>query len=339
VLNFSDEGESIFSRKKPLSDKTLERIMAGLMKYVANGDKSFISKYYSGKPNGKNISVDGPAGTLTCVDGQALVQTKFLLKYNSMNKDGVHTPPSVEEPSPVVSCQGRLGLVQPEFLDVIYGNGYPSGINSPAPTIRTKDGLAIVQPKYFIDKHFGSFAQNQSINQPCGTIMPNDKHRLVETVPFIMPTAYDNVPKSIEDPAPTLTASRRHHYIVNPSHGGHSTSTDNPCPVIVARQDKAPLYLVQAEGGNVAIPIYSDDTEISISIKQFMVIYGLSDIKMRMLRVAELLQIQGFPLGYQLEGNQSDQKKFIGNSVVPQVVKAWTEAMALKIINSKKKVA
>jgi DNA (cytosine-5)-methyltransferase 1 len=368
VLNFSDEGESIFSRKKPLSDKTLERIMAGLVKYVANGDKSFISKYYSGKPNGKNISVDGPAGTLTCVDGQALVQTKFLLKYNSMDANGIHNPPSVNDPCPVVAAQPRLGLVQAQFLAHYYGKGFCTSPEDPCPTLRTKDGatlinpefilnynhsstindindpaptllcadkLAKVKPQYFIDKHFGSFAQNQSINQPCGTIMPNDKHRLVETVPFIMPTAYDNVPKSIEDPAPTLTASRRHHYIVNPSHGGHSTSTDNPCPVIVARQDKAPLYLVQAEGGNVAIPIYSDDTEISISIKQFMVIYGLSDIKMRMLRVAELLQIQGFPLGYQLEGNQSDQKKFIGNSVVPQVVKAWTEAMALKIINSK----
>ena len=30
-----------------------------------------------------------------------------------------------------------------------------------------------------------------------------------------------------------------------------------------------------------------------------------------------------------------DQKKFIGNSVVPHVVKAWTEAMAIRIINDR----
>lgn len=41
VLDFTDEGVSIFTRKKPLSDKTLERIYAGLVKYVANGDTSF----------------------------------------------------------------------------------------------------------------------------------------------------------------------------------------------------------------------------------------------------------------------------------------------------------
>jgi DNA (cytosine-5)-methyltransferase 1 len=65
-----------------------------------------------------------------------------------------------------------------------------------------------------------------------------------------------------------------------------------------------------------------------------MCVYGLVDIKMRMLRVHELLRIQGFPANYKLAGNQSDQKKFIGNSVVPHVVKAWAEAMASRIINN-----
>jgi len=61
---------------------------------------------------------------------------------------------------------------------------------------------------------------------------------------------------------------------------------------------------------------------------------------MRMLRVTELLKIQGFPSSYHLAGNQSDQKKFIGNSVVPHVVKAWCEAMAQNILfNNKRKTA
>ena len=77
-----------------------------------------------------------------------------------------------------------------------------------------------------------------------------------------------------------------------------------------------------------------------IQIKQFMSIYGLVDIKMRMLRVPELLKIQGFPENYQMVGNQSDQKKFIGNSVVPSVVKAWAEAFALNLLDEvKQKIA
>lgn len=301
VLNFSDEGESIFNRKKDLSDKTLERIYAGLLKYVAKGDKA-----------------------------------NFLLKYNSTNgKTGKHIPPSVDNPAPVVSTHGRLGLVQSKFLAAYYGNGdNVSSVDDPCPTIPTKDRFGIVQPQYFIDKQYGGNRNHQSIDQPAGTIMPNGagKHALVRCDAFIMPTNYNNGPKSIEDPAPTITANRKHHYIVNPSHGGHSTSTEAPCPVIVARQDKAPLYLVQCETGRVAMAVYPDDTDIMIKIKEFMVVYDLVDIKMRMLRVPELLRIQGFPDGYQLEGNQSDQKKFIGNSVVPHVVKSWTLALANRII-------
>lgn len=327
VLDFTDEGESIFNRKKPLVDATLERIYAGLVKYVAQGDTAFISKYYSGRPMGKVISVESPAGTITTANGQSLVVPISLIKYNSMGKKGNYAAPSVEDPCPVISCQNRLGIVNASFLQSYYGNGGVHSIDDPAITIPTKDRLALTCPEYFIDKHFGSHAQNSSIDAPAGTLLPNDKHRLVEVTPFLMPTSYSNKPTSIEDPAPTIQASRRHHYIVNPSHGGHSTSTDAPCPVIIARQDKAPLYLVGVQEGPFVIPIYEDDSEVMVRIKTFMAAFGLVDIKMRMLRVNELLRIQGFPNNYVLCGTQTDQKKFIGNSVVPKVVKVWIEAM------------
>jgi len=376
VLNFSDEGESIFTRKKPLSDNTLERIYAGLVKYVAKGDTAFVSKYFSGDPMNKNISVEGPAGTIKTRDGQSLVQPTFLVKYNSKGKNGRYNPPSINEPCPVVSTQDRIALttpefiiqrnggepeaklvdingpsrtltttggnqdlVQPEFLTHYYSSGGgTSSIFSPCPTITAMDGKALIQPEYFIEKQF-SKSQNQSIDDPAGTIMPVDKHRLVTTEPFIMPTSYDNGPKSIDEPAPPVLASRRHHYLINPAWGGNPLSIEKPCCVIVARQDKVPLHFVQIELGAVSIAIYENDSAVAIRIKQFMAAYNLVDIKMRMLRVPELLKIQGFPADYKMVGNQGDQKKFIGNSVVPHVVKAWAEAIALKFPQHKIKAA
>ena len=70
-----------------------------------------------------------------------------------------------------------------------------------------------------------------------------------------------------------------------------------------------------------------------------MAAYGLIDIKMRMLRVVELLRIQGFPEDYKMVGNQADAKKFIGNSVVPTVPQKWAEALASKLLERKVKVA
>ena len=59
--------------------------------------------------------------------------------------------------------------------------------------------------------------------------------------------------------------------------------------------------------------------------------YYIADILMRMLYVDELLRIQGFPETYVLKGTQTDQKRFIGNSVVPLQMKVWAEALAQAI--------
>lgn len=65
--------------------------------------------------------------------------------------------------------------------------------------------------------------------------------------------------------------------------------------------------------------------------------YGLADIYMRMLKVVELKRIQGFPDDYVLLGNQSDQKKFIGNAVHTSIPKAWCPVLCQAISESKRK--
>lgn len=308
VLDFDDEGQSIFSRKKPLSDKTLERIYAGLVKYVAGGKNNFI------------------------------------MKWNSMSSNGKHYPPSTDDPCPVITTQNRLGMC---FIAKYYGNGNNiNSIEEPAGTLTTKDRLTKVQPVW-IDREFKT-GGNSSINEPVGSLLTVPKTNIVKTKPWIMKTGFNNVGSDIEKPSPVIDASRHHHYIINPSHGGHSTSVENPCPVIIARQDKAPLYLTDVECLS-DVQVYLDkfltpsdldvieklasgdlsEKEISIRLKilEFMWLYDIADIKMRMLKVSELKVIQGFGNDYILEGNQTEQKKFIGNSVVPHVVKSWCEAM------------
>ena len=258
VLDFSDEGKSIFNREKPLSDNTLERIYAGLIKYVAGGKKEFLSKYYSGDPKSKNISIDSPAHSITAKDHHALVQ-----------------------------C----------FISQYYGNGGVCSVDSPATTLTTKDRLSLV----WIDKQFSGKHNHQTAESPLGSITTVPKANLMNA------------------------------FIMNPAWGGNSGSIENPCCVIVARQDKAPLYLIGIEQGLFSVPVYDDDSEVMIRIKQFMYAYGIVDIKMRMLRVQELKLITGFPANYILHGNQSDQKKFIGNAVPCAVPKAMVEALTKSI--------
>ncbi|MBW8323673.1 MAG: DNA cytosine methyltransferase [Prolixibacteraceae bacterium] len=136
-------------------------------------------------------------------------------------------------------------------------------------------------------------------------------------------------PSSVEDPAGTVTANPKlnlvtaERFLLNPQYSNKGGSLDKPCFTLIARMDKMPPYLVSTNSGKIfAVPIFDQESETMKKIRIFMAIYGIVDIKMRMLVINELLRIQGFPEGYRLEGTQTERKKFIGNAVIPLVAKA-----------------
>lgn len=287
----------------------------------------FIQQRNGGDPEGRVVSVDGPARSLTTTAGnQEPTSVKFLVNYHG-GSDSV----SCENPSPPLLTRDKLALQHIErvkgFIAKYYGTGGQlNSMDDPCGTVTARENLSKMQ-LVWIERPFSGGGQLSSIDGPAGSILQTPKLSLVKAEPFILNSNYNNIGTPIDAPCPPLLASRRHYYLVNPSHGGHSQSVNNPCPVIIARQDKAPLYLIQIDYADAVIPIYEDDSEVLKDIKVFMALYGISDIKMRMLKVSELLPIQGFPIDYKLFGNQSDQKKFIGNSVHPLVPKYWAEAL------------
>lgn len=331
VLDLNDVGESIFTRKKPLSEKTMERIYAGLIKFVAGGKDAFLLKYNSvNKETGKHIppSVDEPCPTVAVQPRLGLVQTEFISKYYSGRPE--HKNISLNGPAGTIKTVDGQALVQPKFLSTYHGNGdNTSSLNNPSPTIPCKDSVAVVSTQFIAREY--STATNQSIDAPSGTLPTVPKSNLVTCDPFISNTNYSNIGSTLNEPLGVVTANRKWHYLINPSWGGNNGSIENPSCVVVARQDKAPLYLVTTEEGYLAIEIYEMDSEFTIKIKEFMAMYGIIDIKMRMLRVHELLKIMGFPDSYVLKGNQSDQKRFIGNAVEVNQAKVIAEALSKKL--------
>lgn len=292
VLDFSDEGESIFGRKKPLVDATLERIYAGLIKFVAGGKEA------------------------------------FMVKWNSMSRAGKYHAPGIDEPCPTVATQSRLGVAQVSFLSKYYG-GSPEGksvsVEEPAGAITTRDHHS------FITAYYGN-GTPCDIETPAPTVTTNPKHQLVTCKPWIMNTSFKNTGSSIDEPAQTVTANRKWHYLMNPQFQSAGGSVDSPCFTLIARMDKMPPYLIQTEQGEMAIVIEPDDSPAMVKIKQFMALYGIIDIKMRMLRIPELKRIMGFPSDYVLVGTQADQKKFIGNAVEVNMARVLCEALCARLI-------
>lgn len=328
VLDFSDEGESIFCRKKPLAEKTLERIYAGLIKFVAGGKEAFLVKYNSMSRTGKYQapSVDEPCPVVATQGRLALAKVNFLSKQFSGQPDSKNI--SVEGPAGTITCKDHHA-----FVSAYYGNGHNHSVELPAPTVTTKDRLALVN-SVFIDNQYGT-GKPTSIEQPVGTVTTVPKFNMVSCKPWIMNTAFSNIGSSIEQPSQTITANRKWHYLMNPQFASAGGSVNNPCFTLIARMDKMPPYLVEVEGG-IGIQVTPDDSPMTIKIKEFMALYGIIDIKMRMLRIPELKRIMGFPEDYILIGPQSDQKKFIGNAVEVNMARVLCEAICKEIIRKRK---
>ncbi len=283
-----------------------------------------------------------------------------MVKYNSMSQRGRYTPTSLDDPCPTVATQGRLVLAKVAFLSkqfsgspldknisidqpagtittvdhhafvsVHYGNGYNRSCEEPAATLTTKEKLALVQTT-FLDMQYGN-GTPASIDTAAGAVTTNPKHHLVTVKPWIMDTNFGNIGSSIEEPSRVITASRKQHYLTNPQFASAGGSVDTPCFTLIARMDKMPPYLVVTEAGEAAIRILDTDSPMTVKIKEFMAMYSIIDITMRMLKITELKLIMGFPEDYVLIGTQADQKKFIGNAVECNMAAALCAATAQAI--------
>lgn len=302
VLDLNDEGESIFGRKKPLVEKTLERIYAGLIKFVAGGKDAFIVKYNSvnGK-TGKYVApgIDEPCPTVATQNRLGMAKVRFISKYYG-GKDHNET---IEEPAGTVTTKDHHA-----FVSVHYGNGFNTSVDAPAPTLTTKDRLGLVTSTFIANEYSGG-GQISDIEQPCPAVLTTPKQKVGSA-----------------------------QYIMNPysfkSDGG---SIDKPCFTLIARMDKMPPYLVSTKEG-LAIEVYETDSPMTVSIKEFMALYGIADIRMRMLRIPELKRIMGFPEDYTLIGTQAEQKKFIGNAVEVNMARVLCEALCKKLNQNKQAV-
>lgn len=312
VIDFTDEGVSIFERKKPLSDKTLERIHAGLVKFVAGGKDKFLLKYNSMGQNGRYNppSIDDPCPTVSTQGRLNVCSVDFLARYNSGVAE--HRIHSINEPCGTITTSNRFAKVNCNFLAAYYGNGdNVSSLEKPSPTVTTKDRIAIVTTN-FLDMQYGNGTPSD-VNLPAPAVTTNPKHHLVSVTPS------------------------KFHYLMNPQYVSAGGSIDNPAFTLIARMDKMPPYLVQAESGEAHVSILESDSEAMKKVKKFMLMYGIIDIKMRMLKIPELKLIMGFPKNYKLIGTQADQKKFIGNAVEVTMARVLCQATTIGITNLKRK--
>ena len=183
IIDWTIPSKSIFDRKRPLAEKTLIRIEAGLLKFcrldvnlrrcfaedlrpflvVLRGTGTTASvedPVHTITANGNHFGLvepflvllrkgqgardlDEPLATLTTKGANYGIVKPFLMQTDQTGR-GVGAQRSMDEPSATVVTKANVGLIQP-FLICYYGTQNMSEAGEPLPTVTTKERFGLVE--------------------------------------------------------------------------------------------------------------------------------------------------------------------------------------------------
>lgn len=152
-IDWSDLGQSVFNRKKPLAEATQKRIANGIRKYIIDAESPYIVE------DGREMS--------------------FIIQYHGETKDGDSRGQLLTEPIKTIDTSNRYGLVS-AFVAKYYKTGIGQGCDEPIHTITTSPGHFELVSAFLI-KYYGS-GTGQQVNEPLATITTKDRFGLVNVV-------------------------------------------------------------------------------------------------------------------------------------------------------------
>lgn len=231
IIDWSLEGQSIYDRKKPLSEKTMKRIIAGLEKELM---KAFIIPQQTGE---KRVwSCERPAPTVTSESrGVGFVDPVIIPNFGERYGQEPRTH-GVDSPAPAVTSRGAGNLIEALLLKLRGSRpdhiaNSTQSIDSTPPTLTTSGAhLGLIEIVIGTDHTGMAGTPSRGVDEPLTTATTIQKHGLVASTV----TKYNGDHAGREDGAQ------------------RTTGPDDPIPTVTTenRFGKADAVLVQCAHGN-----------------------------------------------------------------------------------------
>ena len=176
IIDWGLKGKSIFDRKKPLKDKTLARIEAGLKKFGGEAFIACLRGTADSQSGSWAASVDDPLKTISAGGVHAALCQPFVVNVAHAGGDRVK---SCDEPLGTIPAghRGEFGLCEP-FVIGQQSGAAPRSTKDPLPTIATAGAIALCQP--FVTKYYGKGEGAIPVTEPLATVTTRDRFALVE---------------------------------------------------------------------------------------------------------------------------------------------------------------
>jgi DNA (cytosine-5)-methyltransferase 1 len=366
IIDWSEPGESIWTRSRPLVENTMQRIAEGIRRH---GDDRF-------EPYAEAVAQLGKT------DVEAMQQRVVPPEFAPLVADLLDQPFLV---SPGEAGEA-LGLCTPYLLSQ-HLSGVPRDVTErTVPTITsTSRGISLSRPTPFLLGQHGGAAPRAVDSEPVPTIASAGYVRVFDAAPFILPRngrqrgihsnpAYGPA----DEPLHTVTAQNHDGYLLTPtllrfSHGGALLDVQDPLPTITTakggvfalarpylvpfygeRSGQAPRvrdldrplqtvpatkvpaglarpYLVQYHGQSGAHSLELPTPTLTARDSLALCVpecypWGL-DVRFRMLQPRELAAAQGFPSDYDFAGTKTETVEQIGNAVPVNLARQLVESL------------
>ena len=309
VINWSIPGESIFSRKKPLSVNTMKRIFVGLKKFSSPELQPFIvSLEHSLLDPGHGVKdINNPLPTVTTAKGGAFALVNpFILPVEGIYRGNTAKDPN--DPLGTLTQRGYGHLVEPFLMTIDRpktNRSKPRSLDEPIPTIVAGNSrIALIDP-FVLSQASGGAPRDAT--EPMPTIVTGGKHSLIRS--FLVENKGQSTVADISSPLPTVTTVPYHglieSFLLEYYGNSNVARVDSPMPTVTTKERFA---LIQPE--------------IMVDGK----VYTL-EVTYRMLKREELAGAMGFPDTYRFVGNQTDVTWQIGNAVAVHMAKSLLQTL------------
>ena len=303
-IDWAIPNPSIFERKKPLAEKTLRRVAAGIVRYALESPRPFIVTIDNGSSEAPAQDSNSPLSTVIASNQRHALVTPFIAGCGG--RAGQTPPTGGDAPVGTITTKNDRCLVAATLVQTGYGERQGQAprtlnIEEPLGTVVAdgqKHALVLAELKgkasaAFLAKHYGGVV-GQELDKPIGTVTAVDHHSLV------------TAKLETGDHADKISAFLTTYYGSTADVG---QSLNDPLRTVVTK-DRFGLVTVKLPDGSSR---------------------AIADITLRMLEPHELNRAQfgEFAAGYDMTPakTKKDRVRLTGNSVCPEVERAVIAAL------------
>lgn len=300
-IDWSIPAQRIGDRVKPLKEKTLKRIQAGLDKF---GNQPILADTIHSARNGRDGDMVWPATAANRTQigqaNQGLITPPFVVDLAHNRAQNTRCYP-VDQVMPTQTSYQTMGLVMPPFIAEMYDQSTVRSLNEALGTATGKVHHGLIIPPFQVDLRGENTAK--TLDDTLSTVCASGNHHGI-VMPFLASYYGTDNLSGLDKAVPTVTANDRHALVVPPFIVSYYTRQSGIGAALanvnesLPTQPTWPVHYLAQPGQTPAI----------------------EDCGFRMLQPHEIKKAMAFPDTYVVKGNGREVVKQLGNAVTPPVM-------------------